>query len=74
MLYIVYEDSSSDEWHVRTSLKEITKPVIGVSADGDELAYILENFSNIRKCKSLSITWFGDEAKFIACNLHLMNM
>jgi hypothetical protein len=32
----------------------------------------LENFSNIRKCKSLQMSWFGAEAKFIVVNLYSM--
>lgn len=41
-----------------------------VQADGDELDYIKEKFSNIPfPTHKKAVAWYGDMAKFIVCNL-----
>lgn len=40
-----------------------------VQADGDELDYIRKRFNNIPDCNKPVVAWYGDIAKFIACNL-----
>jgi hypothetical protein len=41
-----------------------------VQADGDELEYIRNEFSNLRMSRGRVVTWFGDDARFIAQNWH----
>lgn len=40
-----------------------------IEASGDELEKILREIDGIPKCKSSSVRWFGDDAKFIMSNL-----
>ncbi len=58
-------------WHKGDSLPEIPENAIdSVRADGDELLYILENFTNLRQCSHRHfVTWRGEDARFIIRNL-----
>ena len=49
----------------------VAKLVLCVSADGQELLFVLQNFQNIhgRTYNGKPQTWYGDDAKFIAANL-----
>lgn len=85
MLYIVSKIPSGEEteevWYVEGShvgtprhRPPRTHPteVIEVQADGDELAYILNRFTNLPgfqgRCPSV-VRWFGPTAQFIVANL-----
>lgn len=45
--------------------------VVHVTADAEELEYILAHFTGLPAVKDAqgSVTWFGDHARFIAANL-----
>jgi len=67
MLYYKSMDGSGD-WHVG----EDFKPASGcyyIQADGDELAYVATQFSNIPLVNDLSVIWEGPFAEFIGRNL-----
>ena len=48
--------------------------VIEIQADGDELEYIKNNFTNIPYSNKRVVNWKGDIAKFIVRNLWLDSM
>lgn len=71
MLYIITKDGEIS-WHVGNGPLNMpfSKKVIMIQADGDELEYILDEFSNLpRNHLKRVIKWFGDDAMFIAHNL-----
>lgn len=68
MLIFMSEDGSF-EWHVGEKLPVIEK-VIRVTADGDELEFIHDNFANIPfRGKMQAVTWPSPWAEFIYQNL-----
>ena len=68
----------SFEWHINSGVPE--KPVrvsdnyiiLEVYADGDEFEYIKENCSNIPMVNKRGVSWYGEMAKFIVCNLKIV--
>lgn len=59
-------------WHIgqKAPNLDITRNAISIQADGDELEYILNQFTDIPKSNTVRVMqWFGDHAKFIATNL-----
>lgn len=71
----IFEVRRYIEWHIgqpfplRESLEDIGL-VLEVTADCDELDYIVNMFSGIPLTKLLGVIhWYGDHAKFIAANL-----
>ena len=78
MLFILNQTGHSLTWRVgdkSPAIDIIDQPerydfVHNVFASEAELAYILEHFKNIPFLKDAkSMSWFGDDAKFIAFNL-----
>ena len=73
MLYIGCENEpEAVRWHVGETRPEIPANwITDISADGDELEYILSRFRNIPLASSsrITVSWFGDHAKFIFANL-----
>lgn len=61
----------SGEWHVgeRPPKNRTLYDCYLIQADGDELDYILSNFSNIPKTNKKLQVWTGDFANFIWQNL-----
>ena len=68
MLYIQLKSGAELNWHVGDNSHAITINLIdNISADGDELEYILKTCKNIPTAKNKKeLYWFGDHAKFIA--------
>ena len=60
-------------WHVGKGTREIHNNSLHITcltADGDELHYILGKFSNPPRTENpTTLSWYGDWAKFIAGNL-----
>lgn len=77
MLYITNEIKTSlgtiypqDGWHVGEKFPTLVpSQVVSVRVDGDELDYILDNFSNIPFSQRRVQIWRGEFARFIAENL-----
>lgn len=56
-------------WHIGEK-KTMVIGILSIQADGDELDYIITNFTNIPHHKTARVqTWFGDMATFIYTNL-----
>lgn len=74
-LYITFQDNRSIEWHVGESNPLQAggvrfHQVAEVQADGHELDWINENMSLPRQAWGIRVvSWYGDDAKFIAGNL-----
>lgn len=74
MLIIATGVYRNETWHVGESktvfirFKASSEPLT-ISADGDELEYILSQFSNIPVSKNPVIVWRGEVARFILDNL-----
>lgn len=59
-------------WHVGQTVPLIPAgyDVASIQADGDELEFLLDNFTNLPMAKNASIvSWFGDMAKFVIHNI-----
>lgn len=71
MMYIVTNSGMDEQWHIGERRPDITPShVTEVQADGDELTYIGERFTNLPVDRLGSVVrWFGDHAKFIVSNL-----
>lgn len=76
MICIIYKEHNKEKacyWNVgeTTSFPFLsTKEIICVQTDGDELDFIIKNFSNLPYPKHKSVVlWYGDLAKLIVFNL-----
>jgi hypothetical protein len=71
MLYIVYKSGEEQSWHMPfdLTLKMSARAVEEVQADGDELEYIRNNFTNLPTATGRVARWFGETARFIIANL-----
>jgi hypothetical protein len=70
MLYITYEDKETT-WHINESIdKNTAAKITEIQADGDELAFIQQSFSNIpMPLHRRVVRWYGEIARFIIVNL-----
>lgn len=67
-----FPDTSNCNEIIRTVISSDT--LISIVADGDELDFILEHFSNLRRITfKMPTTWVGEDAIFIVLNLFKMN-
>jgi hypothetical protein len=72
MLYFVTSDKKEIAWHTREKCPLTFADrgnIIEVQADGDELEYIKNKFTNIPMSTNRVINWYGDIARFIASNM-----
>lgn len=72
MLYVVLKEGKGEKpWHLGESVPNNSPDMVReIQADGDELAYIKRNFTNIPYHNYRPvITWYGEMAQFIFANL-----
>lgn len=67
MLIVTLKNGTSKAWHVGSPRPLVhINDVDSVQADGDELQYIMDNFSSLPMVKGRWVVrWHGDDAKFI---------
>ena len=75
MLSILSDDRREYVWHVGEAMPPMGPmgQIDSVAADGHELEFIRQHFSNIPMTDSRIIVWYGDVAMFIANNIKLVN-
>lgn len=76
MLYVTWGDDQKqwdETWYVGTKFPSLirTEDVKMVSADGDELMYIINHFVNLPYSKGSVTRWTGEFARFIYENMRL---
>lgn len=76
-LFVTFSNGTDREYHVGVSVRFPDREVlsiVSVTADGDELEWIKEQFGNtIPTYKGRVVSWYGDIARCIASSLEYLD-
>lgn len=73
-LYVTYQNDLNEElvkqWHLGDEkTNQLSYRAVEIEADGEELAYIIQHFTNVPLANRRVVKWTGDFATFIWNNI-----